>query len=160
MSDAYKKKPNQAYTILRRKIPVGFVIFKKFPITEENKSDDYFIEMALDPTVAGKGIGLAVINLIMRLRPKRRTNWSMCASNLPSMKLLQKLGGGIHGKYTASNGEKVYKGYFRLGDEVDETMRRRLSAAIEEAKPLYTQWKKHFDGKRKRKLSALAAILL
>jgi predicted acetyltransferase len=104
----YLDKPNDIFIIYHQNKPSGIIILKKFNISS-GIFQEYSILIALEKHIQGKGLGKKAIS---QLDIKEKIYWGVLTNNYPSLKLLQKLNGGVYRKSKTKKGLDVYSGYF------------------------------------------------
>ena len=139
--------------------------FRFCELVYESKSDELigyvtifsklkpFLDIALVPNVQNQGYGPKIIKYIMKYLKLDRILYTVNKSNLPSLKLLKKIDGGIF------NEDKIhYYGYYRTTG-VSKNHKEYLDEPIKEAKSKYEKWLKSEFSKHQNYIKELNMYL-
>lgn len=136
LSKSYLKEKIQ-YTIILNGRSVGVIACKQ---------QGPFLEIALLPEERGKGTAFWALQLFLTKHPKKRYGWTADKRNHPSLRLLQKMGGGLVGTIQSNQRRKEAEGFFYPMSTVNAQGRENLAAIIHDSKELYQIWKKEHEG--------------
>jgi len=104
-------------------LPIGII--------QINRKKNTFLQIALIPSLRGKGLAKKVIEKVIENIKVEKVDWTSHKYNYPSLKLLQKFNGGIFdNQETRVNKE----GFFRVNKDVLTNMKTNLDKAVKDAK--------------------------
>jgi hypothetical protein len=122
------------FTVYAGSRPVGVAGLKK---------QAHFVEIGLTPEVQGRNLGLAVVRALLAEYPSvGRFGWTAHKGNLPSILLLQQLGGGFLPNTVKRSSRIEAEGFFRRDGSVLGSMREALTDLLPDAQTRWTIWKK------------------
>jgi len=118
-------KDRLQYTIFNKKtrLPIG--------ILQINRGKNTFLQIALIPSITNKGLGKKIIEKAIQENNLKKIDWTASEYNYPSLKLLQKFGGGI---FDGQENRKSKEGFFKPSKEILPSMKNNLANAVKEAK--------------------------
>jgi hypothetical protein len=142
------KKARYRYTVLSKhkyKHPVGFIAVDRTTAIAQ------FIEIALIPDLKEKYYALLTLQKLFQTLPYEKYGWTVDKANYPSVRLLEKLGGGFY-ENTVTNKKRIKaEGFFRVGRPVSKKMQDALQLLKPQAKEQFRYWLKEFNARKKEK---------
>lgn len=144
LTDEHLESMFQFIVVLGNK-PIGFLSLGK----------SNCIQTALSPDHLGQGFGDETIQALLQWYPLDSIGWTTSKSNVPSLSLLLRLGGGVTS--TQERGEKIL-GRCWPGRAAPAEARDKLISIIEKAQPGYKKWVKEYES-RKEEAKALRDYL-
>ena len=147
LSPLYKNAEIQ-YTVTIDKKPICLIALLK------NKQNMWCLELAFVPDEAGKGKSISVIKKVMELENINEVQWTVDRNNLPSLKLLKKLGGGVTFRGMDKSPQGMVRGFFSNIQPICNSSKKALDLLIEKAKHDYNKWKLEYE-KRHKELKKL-----
>jgi hypothetical protein len=147
LNSSYKKARFQ-YTVLSQhkyRHPVGFIAVDRTTAIAQ------FIEIALVPDLKEKYYALLTLEKLFQTLPFDKYGWTVDKANYPSIRLLEKLGGGFY-ENTVTNKKRIKaEGFFRVGRPVSKKMQDALQLLKPQAKEKFHEWLIEFNARKKEK---------
>jgi len=139
------KKARYRYTVLSKhkyNHPVGFIAVDRTTAIAQ------FIEIALIPDLKEKYYALLTLQKLFQTLPFEKYGWTVDKSNYPSIRLLEKLGGGFY-ENTVNNKKRIKaEGFFRVGRSVSKKMQDALQLLKPQAREKFREWLKEFNARK------------
>lgn len=142
------KKARYRYTVLSKNkysYPVGFIAVDRTTAIAQ------FIEIALVPDLQEKYYALLALQKLFQTLPYKKYGWTVDKANYPSVRLLEKLGGGFYENTVTNKKRRKAEGFFRVGQPVSKKMQDALQLLKPQAKERFHQWLKEFNARKKEK---------
>ena len=131
--------------------PIGF-----FQLNSHHK----FCQIALIPEVAGQGLGIQIVKHCVKLADiGKKVGWTCERHNIPSLKTLKALHGGIW-NLRSYNSRKKVEGSFTLGKPESKQYQANVQYCLDNEVAIkeYEEWQKEYK-KRKNELRDLKEYL-
>lgn len=142
------KKARYRYTVFSKdkyKYPLGFIA------VERTAAIAQFIEIAMIPDLEEKYYALLTLEKLFQTLPYEKYGWTVDKANYPSIRLLEKLGGGFY-ENTVSNKKRIKaEGFFRVGRPVSKKVQNALQLLKPQAREKFYEWLKEFNAREKEK---------
>jgi len=142
------KKARYRYTVLSKHKyhhPVGFIAVDRTTPTAQ------FIEIALIPDLKEKYYALLTLQKLFQTLPFEKYGWTVDKANYPSVRLLEKLGGGFY-ENTVLNKKRIKaEGFFRVDRPVSKKMQDALQLLKPQAKKKFCEWLKEYNAREKER---------
>ena len=149
LGTTFKKAPVQYTVRSKHKYPhpIGFIAVNHSPVNAD------FLEIALVPGLKEKYYSFLALQKLFQTLPVQKYGWTVHKANLPSIKLLEKLGGGFYEK-TVKNKKRIQaEGFFRVNGSqpVSQTMRNALKELLPQAEEQFASWQNEFNSRNLEK---------
>jgi len=137
-------------TINGRSCPIGCL--------SQGKSD--FIQVAVVPGYRGSGAAEAALEAMVVIRqPLKRVGWTSHRANYPSLRLLQRLKGGIFERCARNKKRVNMEGFYRPSGTATKSMRVALESILPRARDDYSKWHGEIYTKRNRLMAEVSQYM-
>ncbi|MCP5103949.1 MAG: GNAT family N-acetyltransferase, partial [bacterium] len=140
------KKARVQYTVLSQHKyphPIGFIAVKRTAVNAD------YLEIALVHGLEEKYYSFLTLQKLFQTLPIQRYGWTVHKANLPSIKLLAKLGGGFYEK-TVKNKKRIEaEGFFRVNGSqpVSKKMQDALKELLPRSEEQFNLWLNEFNSR-------------
>jgi hypothetical protein len=147
LNTSYKKARYRYTALSKHKYhhPVGFIAVDRTTAIAQ------FIEIALIPDLKEKYYAFLTLQELFQTLPYEKYGWTADKANYPSIRLLEKLGGGFY-ENTVNNKKRIKaEGFFRVGRPVSKKMQDALQQLKPEAREKFRDWLGEFNARKKER---------